>query len=38
LFSITHVNCSLSELVKHDENGLVFDNEKQLANQLMVRI
>ena len=27
-------NSSLSELVRHDENGLVFENAEQLASQL----
>ena len=28
--------CSLSELVKHEENGLIFSTSGQLAGQIMV--
>jgi len=31
-----HILCSLHELVQHGKNGLVFDNEQQLAEQMIV--
>lgn len=33
-----HYHFSLHELVKHEENGLIFHNEQELSQQLQVNI
>ena len=35
--TLSDVACSLSELVQHGQNGYVFDDSTQLAQQLEVR-
>ena len=35
---LCHYNFSLDELVKNDQNGLVFHSSKQLAEQLQVKL
>lgn len=32
---LRHFRYSLNELVQHEKNGFVFDNEKELAEQLI---